>query len=693
MRGSFGRERRILLATVVCAAGAPLTAAGWVAARTDALAAHLGAASGQAARIGAIDADLTGTIRLTGVGLGPLFTAEAVEASVGLDSLLAGTLRADEIRIASPRVAIRVDSDGDSDLARVARRLVSRGRAPGDPGEPGRLRRIVVSSGALTAQIAGLGSVAADGVELIPDAGGVRLITGAVRLDGRAGPLHIELGFARGAAELTLPHLRFGRVLAVGGAGAVDAQPGAPEGATTARVDAAGAPPDGRLQLLDVAVGRLGAGSVLELRTTVDDNGIPRPLAIDVQPRAAAIAIRGERLPLRVLAALAPHGLALADAHATGSLAAHRDADQLVLDLDGKFDGVALDHRVVAAGPVPLAAAVHGSLTISPDAIVVSRGAIELGAAHWTLAGWWRRGTPASGQVELALATTACDDLLAALPPALRGPLDGIVLGGTFGGRVRLAVDLAAPTGDGVDLVASISDGCRTEAEPPAADVTRLAAAADQVFTDGSHARIGKGAPGWAALRQLPPHVAGAFVSAEDARFYEHAGFDLNQIAKSLEIDLREHRLARGGSTISQQLVKNAFLSQRRSLDRKLQEAILTWRLEARLTKPQILERYLNIIELGPRVFGLTAAAKYWFDVAPRELSVRQAAFLAALTSEPTSMSRRVRRAGGLDADSSVRVDVVLRAMRLDGALDAAQFDAARQAVLRFAPAALKQER
>jgi membrane peptidoglycan carboxypeptidase len=194
-------------------------------------------------------------------------------------------------------------------------------------------------------------------------------------------------------------------------------------------------------------------------------------------------------------------------------------------------------------------------------------------------------------------------------------------------------------------------------------------------------------------VRQLPPHVTGAFVSAEDARFYDHSGFDLTQIARSLEIDLREHRLARGGSTISQQLVKNAFLSQRRSFDRKLQEAILTWRLEARLTKSQILERYVNLIELGPRVFGLTAAARHWFNATPHELSVRQAAFLAALTSEPTSMSRRVRRAGGLDPDSAARVDVVLYAMRRDGVIDAAQLDGARLASLRFAPSALQQDR
>jgi len=691
LRLHLGREHQVLLATAICAAGAPVTAAAWVSARTAALADHLGAAGGGVARVGAIDADLTGTVRLTDVAFGSLVAADAVEASVALDSLLSGTLRADEIRVAAPRVAIHVDSDGDSDLARLAHRLASRGRGHGGPGEPtvpGRLRRIVVSSGTLSAQIAGVGELAAAGVELIPDASGIRVLTGAVRLDGRAGPLRVELGFARSAAELTLPHLRFGRVLAVGGVGTVASEtPGATAPAPT------GARLDRRVRLRDVAVGRIGVGGTLELRASVDDGGIPRPLAIDVRPRDATIAIRGERIPLRGLAALAPHGLELDTAHATGSLAVRRDAERLTLDVDGAFDGVSLDHHVVATGPVPLAAAIHASLSISADAIAVSRAAIELGAAHWSATGWLRRGAPASGQLELSLATAACGDLLASLPAALRGPLDGIVLGGSFGGRVRLAVDLAAPEGDGVELVTAITDDCRAEAEPPVADVTRLTASADQVFADGSHARVGKTEPGWAALRQLPPHVAGAFVSAEDSRFYEHAGFDLIQIARSLEIDLREHRLARGGSTISQQLVKNAFLSQRRSLDRKLQEAILTWRLEARLTKPQILERYLNIIELGPRVFGLTAAAKYWFDAAPRELSVRQAAFLAALTSEPTSMSRRVRRAGGLDTDSALRVDVVLRAMRRDGALDAAQLELARQAALRFTPAALKQER
>ena len=176
----------------------------------------------------------------------------------------------------------------------------------------------------------------------------------------------------------------------------------------------------------------------------------------------------------------------------------------------------------------------------------------------------------------------------------------------------------------------------------------------------------------------------------KDGRFYDHHGFDTTQIGKSFEIDLRDGKLARGGSTISQQLVKNSFLTQRRSLDRKIQEAILTWRLEARLDKRMILERYLNIIELGPHIFGIGAAARHWFGVSASAIDLHQAAFLAALTSEPRTMSRRIRHAGGIDAESAVRVDVILHAMLRDGAIDRTQLDHAKELPLHIAAAALK---
>ncbi|HET9624747.1 MAG TPA: hypothetical protein VFP84_25445, partial [Kofleriaceae bacterium] len=197
-------SRRLWIATAVCAIGLPLTARAWLTARTDALAAHLAAAGGVATTIGAVDADLTGTIRLSDVAFGDLIAADAVEASVGLDSVLAGSVRADELRVAGPRVALAVDRDGDSDLARLARKLIARPSSGGAAGAgAGRLRRIVVSAGHLSAQVAGLGELIADGVELSPDGSGLRVVTGAVRLTGHAGPLVGQLRFARAAAELT----------------------------------------------------------------------------------------------------------------------------------------------------------------------------------------------------------------------------------------------------------------------------------------------------------------------------------------------------------------------------------------------------------------------------------------------------------------------------------------------------------
>ncbi|MCW5807472.1 MAG: transglycosylase domain-containing protein, partial [Deltaproteobacteria bacterium] len=356
----------------------------------------------------------------------------------------------------------------------------------------------------------------------------------------------------------------------------------------------------------------------------------------------------------------------------------------------GDIEDVVVTHGAFAAAPVALTAGIRASLTIAPDSIAVAHASLDAGAIHLATSGWVRRGTPVAAQLDAHLAPAPCADLLASLPERLRGPLDGMAVSGQLGGRARLAVDLSTPPGEGVELAHAFTGACTVAAEPPAADVAMLASSSEQRLADGTRVRIGKGEPDFAELRTLPPHVAAAFVAAEDGRFWQHGGFDFEQIARSLEIDLREHRLARGGSTISQQLVKNAFLVQRRSFDRKLQEAILAWRLEQRLSKKEILERYLNIIELGPHVFGVQAAARHWFGTSARDLTVRQAAFLAALTSQPTTLSRRLRRDGTLDADTVEKIDIVLRALRRSGTIDAAGYELARTAPLRFQPTALR---
>src|SRR5882672_9042804 len=271
----MNRERRLLAATAALAVGVPFGAAAWVAHRTAALADHLGAAAGVAARIGNVDADLTGTIRLTDVGLGELFAADAIEGSVALDSLLAGKLGADEIRVAGPRVTIAIDPSGDSDLARLIRRFAGAPASSHDDAPP-RVRRIVVDSGSLVARIAGVGELAADDVELIPDAGGVRVVTGAVRLRGGVGRLTGEVELARSAAELALPHVKFGRVLAVAGSGALEV--------------------DGRkIALRDVAIGRLVPGGPLEASATLEDGRVISAELAPLRDRDLSITVRGDR--------------------------------------------------------------------------------------------------------------------------------------------------------------------------------------------------------------------------------------------------------------------------------------------------------------------------------------------------------------------------------------------------------------
>jgi hypothetical protein len=671
------RERLFLAATAVAAIGAPVAAATWVGGRTARLADELGAAAGVPARIGAIDADLTGTVRISDIALGELVAADRVEASVGLESLLDGAPNADEIRVSRPRLVAEVDAAGDSDLGALVRKLSAhRTSSPGSgPTSASRARRIVVTQGSVVARVSGLGELTAEDVELVPDEAGVRVISGAVHVRGDAasGRMGVELAFQRGAADVSLPQLHVTRALAVAGSG-------------TATLG------DRSIPLRDVAAGRLARGGPLELRASLDDGGVPRDVAVDVTP-GVALSLHGDRIPLGVLSSLAPHGLELDGAHGTGTLAVRRREGGVRVEVDGSVAGVRLDHRMFAPEAIPIDARVHGALETAADGFVVDDTTISLGNASWTIGGWLRRGgTALAGQLDVALAPAPCNDLLASLPAELRGPLDGMEMTGTLGAHGRLAVDLAAPAGDGVQLQLGFDGTCHVVTEPPAADASALAGITEQVFADGSTGRVGHGLPDYIDATQLHPHVLAAFVAAEDAAFWDHHGFDLTQIARSLEIDLREHRIARGGSTISQQLIKNAFLTHRRSLDRKIQEAILTWRLEARLDKKQILGRYLNIIELGPRVFGIGAAAKYWFGVPATQLTVHQAAFLAAMTSEPTSMSRRVRHAGGLDPDSATRVDIVLHGMWVGGAIDANELNAAHAASLDFAPSALSHD-
>jgi len=151
----------------------------------------------------------------------------------------------------------------------------------------------------------------------------------------------------------------------------------------------------------------------------------------------------------------------------------------------------------------------------------------------------------------------------------------------------------------------------------------------------------------WVPYTRISNNLKTALIAAEDASFVDHEGFDWEGIAKAYEKNMRKGKIVAGGSTISQQLAKNLFLSTKRSPWRKLEEAAITLMLEAVMDKQRIFEIYLNVIEWGNGVFGAEAAAQHYYQVSAAQLSVEQAARLAAMVPNPRYYDRH-REARGL---------------------------------------------
>ena len=169
-------------------------------------------------------------------------------------------------------------------------------------------------------------------------------------------------------------------------------------------------------------------------------------------------------------------------------------------------------------------------------------------------------------------------------------------------------------------------------------------------------------------VAKLPTYVPAAFVAIEDRRFYSHAGFDPMGMARAVVSDLTEGRAAQGGSTITQQLARNLYLSSERTLERKGQELVYATQLEQTYSKKQILGLYLSRIYFGSGAYGIEAASERYFHKSARRLSLREAAMLAALPKSPTNYDP----AEHPDA-SAARADLVLAAMVETGAISEAQ--------------------
>ena len=157
----------------------------------------------------------------------------------------------------------------------------------------------------------------------------------------------------------------------------------------------------------------------------------------------------------------------------------------------------------------------------------------------------------------------------------------------------------------------------------------------------------------WVPYARISNHLKRAVVASEDAKFVDHEGFDWAGIQKAIEKNQRKGKVVAGGSTISQQLAKNLFLSPRKSMLRKVEEAAITLMIEAVWSKKRILEVYLNSIEWGNGVFGAEAAARHYYGISADRLGPEQAAKLAGMVPNPRLYDRN-RSAPGLARKTGV---------------------------------------
>ncbi|MBM4371646.1 MAG: transglycosylase domain-containing protein, partial [Deltaproteobacteria bacterium] len=302
-----------------------------------------------------------------------------------------------------------------------------------------------------------------------------------------------------------------------------------------------------------------------------------------------------------------------------------------------------LEHRRLAGWPIrvpELRVEVKGAWHDREDRLRLDLVRASLGEA-------WARGSIVVGalhgvrsyQVSLDVPEQDCGVLFRSIPGELVPHLSDAVFQGSLSAHLSFVVDLGDVRGTLKFDVGGDFDRCRAVTMGRLADVEALKREdyVHRVVVKGEDIGIvvGPASGSYSRLERIPGYVQAAAWGTEDLGFFEHRGFKLSLIRRALILLFERGYFAYGGSTVSQQLVKNLFLYRDKTASRKLEEAIITWQMEKALSKERILELYLNCIEFGPRIWGIKRAARVYFGKAPDELSPLEAAFIMANKPDP----------------------------------------------------------
>lgn len=252
-------------------------------------------------------------------------------------------------------------------------------------------------------------------------------------------------------------------------------------------------------------------------------------------------------------------------------------------------------------------------------------------------------------QASLQMAPMPAQQWFDALPPSLFGSVRGLLAEGEVAARWELAYHSQRPDSLYFD------GGLQTEGfrvvQYGEQDLRKLNTSfTHRTFRDSRRIVVGDSNPLFVPLDQISPFVKEAVLTSEDGSFYYHKGFNVGAFRSAILDNVRRQRFARGASTISMQLVKNVFLTPEKTLGRKLEEALLVWLIETTrvASKDRMLEVYLNIIEWGPNVYGISEASRFYFGKHPAQIYPTEAIFLAMIIPRPRSFAYAFDSTGNL---------------------------------------------
>jgi len=245
---------------------------------------------------------------------------------------------------------------------------------------------------------------------------------------------------------------------------------------------------------------------------------------------------------------------------------------------------------------------------------------------------------PLAFTLKLTVPKQPCDTLFRSIPPVLVPRLAGAIFDGRLAAEVELVVDKRKLERSKLNVSVDHEE-CRAVTLGPLVDVESLNSPrfVHKIIEEDwkEPILVGPGTDSYVPIEEIPFHVQQAALATEDMAFFKHEGFRIGLINRAIRLNLDYGWYVYGGSTISQQLVKNLFLSTEKTLARKLEEAIIVWEMEKKVEKERILELYLNCIEFGKHIFGIKAAAQAYFNKEPKDLTPLEAAFIMATKPAP----------------------------------------------------------